>query len=49
MCNRLLILGLIVLAFGAGIILTYFLPAGVLVVIEAAIIIAAGVFYVFGK
>ena len=49
MCNRLFILGLTALAFGAGIVLTYFLPAAVLVVIEAVIIIAAGVFYVFGK
>lgn len=42
------LLGYLVLAFGAGIILTYFLPCSVLVVIEAIIIIAAGVLYLMG-
>ena len=37
--------GYIALAFGAGILLTYFLPCSVLVVIESLIIISAGVFY----
>ncbi len=35
----------LILAFGAGIILTYFLPAFILVIIEAAIIIGAGVIW----
>ena len=43
------IIGYIVLAFGAGIVLTYFLPTGVLVVTEAVIIVAAGLLWLFNK
>ena len=34
--------GVIVIAFGAGILLTFFLPVRVLIVIESAVIVAAG-------
>jgi len=46
-CN--LVLGTVVLAFGAGIFMTYFLPLHFLVIIEAAVIISAGVFFILGK
>lgn len=39
------LLGYLILAFGAGILLTYFLPAFILVIIEAAIIIGAGLLW----
>lgn len=39
------LLGYIILAFGAGILLTYFLPAFILVIIESAIIIGAGILW----
>ncbi|MBQ3099768.1 MAG: hypothetical protein IJC50_02145 [Clostridia bacterium] len=39
------ILGYLVLAFGAGILLTYFLPAFILVIIETAIIIGVGILW----
>lgn len=39
------LVGYLVLAFGVGIIVTYFLPAFILVIIEAAIIIAAGILW----
>ncbi|MBQ4055358.1 MAG: hypothetical protein IJD17_06545 [Clostridia bacterium] len=35
--------GYLILAFGAGILLTYFLPAFILVIIETSIIIGAGI------
>ncbi|MBQ9428681.1 MAG: hypothetical protein IJU41_03950 [Clostridia bacterium] len=37
--------GLIVLAFGFGLLASYFLPAGWLVVVEAIILIAVGFLY----
>lgn len=42
-------LGFIVLAFGCGILLTNFLPCTALVIIEAVIIVAAGVLYILNK
>ena len=39
------IVGIALLSFGAGILLSFFLPAGVLVVIEAIVIIAVGLLY----
>ena len=48
-CNKYLYIALIVLSFGAGIVVTYFLPAKLLVILEAAIIIAAGLFCILGK
>lgn len=39
------LLGYLVLAFGAGILLTYFLPAFILVIIETAIIIGVGILW----
>ena len=41
--------GYIALAFGAGILLTYFLPCSVLVVIESIIIISAGAVYLTNR
>lgn len=41
--------GYIALAFGAGILLTYFLPASVLVVLESVTIIAAGGVYLINR
>lgn len=46
-CN--LFMGSVVLAFGAGIFMTYFLPLHILTIIEAAVIISAGVFFILGK
>lgn len=37
------------MAFGAGILLTYFLPCSVLVVMESLIIIAAGTVYLTNR
>lgn len=39
------LLGLTIFAFGLGLLLSFFLPAGWLVVIEAIIIIAIGFLY----
>ncbi len=41
--------GVGVLGFGAGIFLTFFLPLRVLVLIESAVIVSAGVIYLFCK
>lgn len=41
--------GYTALAFGAGILLTYFLPCSVLVVLESAIIILAGAVYLINR
>lgn len=41
--------GYIALAFGAGILLTYFLPCSVLVILESVIIIAAGAVYLSNR
>ena len=41
--------GYLALAFGAGILLTYFLPCSVLVILESLIIIAAGIVYLTNK
>lgn len=41
--------GYIAMAFGAGILLTYFLPCSVLVVMESVIIIAAGTVYLTNR
>ena len=38
-------LGLIVLAFGLGLLLSFFLPEGFLVVVEAIVIIGIGILY----
>ncbi|MBQ2718499.1 MAG: hypothetical protein IJF73_00340 [Clostridia bacterium] len=45
MCQRNLfkILSLAILAFGLGIVLSFFIPEGVLVIIEAVLIMAVGV------
>ena len=45
MCHRNLfkILSIAVLSFGLGIILSFFIPEGVLVIIEALLIMAVGV------
>ena len=37
--------GIAVLAFGAGILFTFFLPLGVLIIIEAIVIITAGILF----
>ncbi len=42
-------LGLAVLAFGCGILLAFFLPTYFLAVIEAIVIIAAGLLYILQK
>ena len=42
-------IGYLVLAFGAGMLVTYFLPCGILVIIEALIIIAAGALCLAGR
>ncbi|MBQ4150749.1 MAG: hypothetical protein IJC81_02970 [Clostridia bacterium] len=39
------LIGLTVLAFGLGLLLSFFLPEGFLVVIEAIVIIAIGLLY----
>ena len=39
------LLGMIVLAFGLGLLLSFFLPDGFLVVIEAIVIIGIGLLY----
>lgn len=41
--------GYIAIAFGAGILLTYFLPCSVLVVLESLIIIAAATVYLTNR
>ena len=41
--------GFVALAFGAGILLTNFLPCTALVIIEAVIIVASGVIYILNK
>ena len=43
------IVGYLVLAFGAGVALTYFLPVTVLVIIETVMIIAAGLLWLLNK
>lgn len=43
------ITGYAALAFGTGILLTYFLPCSVLVVLESAIIITAGGAYILNR
>lgn len=43
------LLGYLVLAFGAGIVLTYFLPAFILVIIEGVIIIGAGILWLIKR
>lgn len=42
-------LGLTILAFGLGLLLSFFLPEGFLVVIEAIVIIGIGFLYFSGK
>lgn len=42
-------LGLIVTAFGCGILLAFFLPTYFLAAIEAVVIVAAGILYVIQK
>ncbi|MBQ7161000.1 MAG: hypothetical protein IJR90_04770 [Clostridia bacterium] len=42
------LIGYLVLAFGCGIVLTYLLPIKLLVIIEAVLIIAAGVLWLLG-
>lgn len=42
-------IGYIVLAFGAGIALTYFLPIKLLVIVETVLLIAAGVLWLIKK
>ncbi|MBQ4556380.1 MAG: hypothetical protein IJA60_01865 [Clostridia bacterium] len=39
------LVGLTILAFGMGLLLSFFLPDGFLVVIEAVVIIAIGILY----
>ena len=46
-CN--LFMGAVVLSFGAGIFMTYFLPLHILVIIEAAVIVSAGLLFIVGK
>ena len=41
------IIGISILAFGAGILLSFFLPDSVLAVIEAILIVAIGVLFFF--
>lgn len=43
------LVGLIILAFGLGMLLSFFLPDGILVVIEAVVIIGIGCLYFSGK
>jgi len=43
------LVGLTVLAFGLGLLLSFFLPEGFLVVIEAIVIIAVGFLYFSAK
>ena len=42
------LIGYLVLAFGCGIALTYLLPVKILVIIEAVLIIAAGLLWLLG-
>ena len=42
-------IGIGVLGFGAGIFSTFFLPLRLLVIIQAAVIVAAGIIYLFCK
>lgn len=39
------LLGLVILAFGLGLLMSFFLPEGFLVVIEAIVIIGIGLLY----
>lgn len=41
--------GYVTLAFGAGILLTYFLPSSVLIMLESAMIIASGTVYILNR
>ena len=51
MCNRNLgkVLSLAVLSFGLGILLSFFIPEGVLVIVEALLIMAVGVLFFLQK
>jgi len=52
MCGQnslLKMLGFIILSFGCGILLAFFLPTYFLAVIEAVVIIAAGILYILQK
>jgi len=42
-------LGLVILAFGSGILLAYFLPTYFLAALEAMVIVASGLLYVLQK
>ncbi|MBR5314783.1 MAG: hypothetical protein IKU45_05180 [Clostridia bacterium] len=42
-------LGCIILAFGTGVLLAFFLPSYFLAAIEAIVIIAAGILYILQK
>jgi hypothetical protein len=42
-------LGCIILSFGVGVLLTFFLPSYFLAAIEAIVIIAAGILYILQK
>ncbi len=44
-CRSMKTIGIAVLSFGAGIIMSFFLPTCVLVWIEAMLLVAAGVLY----
>ena len=43
------LVGLVILAFGLGLLLSFFLPSGLLVVIEALVIIGIGILYFSSK
>lgn len=49
MCLGIKNLGLSALFFGAGVILCSFLPSAVMVVIQAGVIVAAGVLILIGR
>lgn len=49
MCFGVKNLGLSALFFGAGVILCAFLPSGIMVVIQAGVIIATGVLILIGR
>jgi len=44
-CGMMKVIGISVLSFGAGIIVSFFMPSYVLVWIEAALLVGAGAFY----
>ena len=48
-CHLLRTVGVGVLSFGGGIIVSFFLPSYVLVWIEALLLIGAGLMYLMGK